>query len=102
MASKGATKSPAKQRGGKGNIEFFLFIFYCVKYKYFEKKRNIYHIIAIERPGLSEEEIEEIREAFNLFDADGSGKHTHIYKPKKILTELIYLFIGKEQLTQRN
>ena len=27
----------------------------------------------IERPGLSEEEIEEIREAFNLFDADGSG-----------------------------
>ncbi len=28
---------------------------------------------AIERPGLSEEEIDEIREAFNLFDADGSG-----------------------------
>ena len=28
---------------------------------------------AIERPGLSEEEIEEIREAFNLFDTDGSG-----------------------------
>jgi centrin-1 len=27
----------------------------------------------IERPGLSEEEIEEIREAFNLFDTDGSG-----------------------------
>lgn len=27
----------------------------------------------VERPGLSEEEIEEIREAFNLFDADGSG-----------------------------
>mmetsp|Transcript_14111 Transcript_14111/g.20863 ORF Transcript_14111/g.20863 Transcript_14111/m.20863 type:complete len:165 (+) Transcript_14111:100-594(+) len=25
------------------------------------------------RPGLSEEEIEEIREAFNLFDTDGSG-----------------------------
>ena len=24
-------------------------------------------------PGLSEEEIEEIREAFNLFDTDGSG-----------------------------
>lgn len=27
----------------------------------------------ISRPGLSEEEIEEIREAFNLFDTDGSG-----------------------------
>ncbi len=26
-----------------------------------------------ERPGLSSDEIEEIREAFNLFDADGSG-----------------------------
>jgi len=28
---------------------------------------------AYDRPGLSEEEIEEIREAFNLFDTDGSG-----------------------------
>lgn len=28
----------------------------------------------IERPGLTEEEIEEIREAFNLFDTDGSGE----------------------------
>jgi hypothetical protein len=27
----------------------------------------------IERPGLSEEEISEIREAFDLFDTDGSG-----------------------------
>lgn len=26
-----------------------------------------------ERPGLSDEEIEEIKEAFNLFDTDGSG-----------------------------
>jgi Ca2+-binding EF-hand superfamily protein len=26
-----------------------------------------------ERPGLSEEEIGEIKEAFNLFDTDGSG-----------------------------
>mmetsp|Transcript_6350 Transcript_6350/g.11265 ORF Transcript_6350/g.11265 Transcript_6350/m.11265 type:complete len:165 (-) Transcript_6350:156-650(-) len=26
-----------------------------------------------DRPGLSEDEIEEIREAFNLFDTDGSG-----------------------------
>lgn len=29
---------------------------------------------AIERPGLTEDEVEEIREAFNLFDTDGSGK----------------------------
>ena len=26
-----------------------------------------------ERPGLSQEEIEELQEAFNLFDTDGSG-----------------------------
>eukprot|EP00914_Ancora_sagittata_P012201 GHVO01023544.1.p2 GENE.GHVO01023544.1~~GHVO01023544.1.p2 ORF type:complete len:172 (+),score=33.80 GHVO01023544.1:946-1461(+) len=29
--------------------------------------------VAIERPGLTEDEVEEIREAFNLFDTDGSG-----------------------------
>lgn len=28
----------------------------------------------VERPGLTEDEIEEIREAFTLFDTDGSGK----------------------------
>ena len=28
---------------------------------------------AFERPGLTEDEVEEIREAFNLFDTDGSG-----------------------------
>jgi Ca2+-binding EF-hand superfamily protein len=27
-----------------------------------------------ERPGLTEDEVEEIREAFNLFDTDGSGR----------------------------
>merc|ERR1712216_436593 len=27
----------------------------------------------VERPGLTEDEVEEIREAFNLFDTDGSG-----------------------------
>ena len=27
----------------------------------------------LDRPGLSVEEVEEIREAFNLFDTDGSG-----------------------------
>jgi len=31
------------------------------------------HTKTYERPGLSKEEIEEIREAFNLFDTDGSG-----------------------------
>ena len=31
------------------------------------------HSKTYEKPGLSEEEIEEIREAFNLFDTDGSG-----------------------------
>lgn len=38
-----------------------------------------------ERPGLSEEEIEEIREAFNLFDTDGSGMRARhlcvLYEP---------------------
>ena len=33
-----------------------------------------------ERPGLTEDEIEEIREAFNLFDTDGSG----IIDPKEL------------------
>ena len=27
-----------------------------------------------QRPGLTEDEVEEIREAFNLFDAEGTGK----------------------------
>ena len=27
----------------------------------------------VDRPGLTEDEVEEIREAFNLFDTDGSG-----------------------------
>jgi Ca2+-binding EF-hand superfamily protein len=28
----------------------------------------------IERPGLTEDEIEELREAFNLFDTEATGK----------------------------
>lgn len=36
-----------------------------------------------ERPGLSEEEVEEIREAFNLFDTDGSGAfNSSIFPPR--------------------
>ena len=35
-----------------------------------------------ERPGLSEEEIEEIKEAFNLFDTDGSGTCFNLWKNK--------------------
>lgn len=27
-----------------------------------------------DRPGLTEDEVEEIREAFNLFDTEGTGK----------------------------
>lgn len=30
--------------------------------------------ILIPRPGLTEDEIEEIREAFNLFDTEGTGR----------------------------
>lgn len=40
---------------------------------------------AVERPGLTEEEIEEIREAFNLFDTDGSGE---------FLEEIVVFFLN--------
>jgi Ca2+-binding EF-hand superfamily protein len=42
-----------------------------------------------ERPGLSEEEIEEIREAFNLFDTDGSGTITTIININTIIINTI-------------
>ena len=32
-----------------------------------------------DKPGLSEEEIEEIREAFNLFDTEGTGMCACVY-----------------------
>ena len=38
-----------------------------------QKRRSPKKNRSYERPGLSKEEIEEIREAFNLFDTDGSG-----------------------------
>ena len=49
-----------------------------------------------ERPGLSEEEIEEIREAFNLFDTDGSGKFCQMFTFRTI-----FIFF-KVRLIQRN
>ena len=75
MASKGAAKSPAKQRGAKGIILSSVLLLFFISLNINISTRSVTFItIAIERPGLSEEEIEEIREAFNLFDADGSGK----------------------------
>ena len=38
--------------------------------KYFDNPNNA---CRYERPGLTEDEIEEIKEAFDLFDTDGSG-----------------------------
>ena len=49
---------------------------HCVKFVCFHKtqrRRGRGAAKTYERPGLSKEEIEEIREAFNLFDTDGSG-----------------------------
>ena len=51
---------------------------YCIVYILFQAARSKAGgakraTKSYERPGLTEEEIEEIREAFNLFDTDGSG-----------------------------
>lgn len=37
------------------------------------KKKNDFNPKAYERPGLTEEEVIEIKEAFDLFDTDGGG-----------------------------
>lgn len=37
------------------------------------KKPNEFNARAFERPGLTEEEVMEIKEAFDLFDTDGGG-----------------------------
>ena len=37
------------------------------------RSKLIYDLHRYERPGLTEDEIEEIKEAFDLFDTDGSG-----------------------------
>ena len=44
-----------------------------------------------ERPGLSKEEIEEIREAFNLFDTDGSGMHL---RSPSLCPSLLFKLLG--------
>ena len=52
------------------------------KFKFFEIKVEVtmaqrskakFNAKKYERPGLTEDEIEEIKEAFDLFDTDGSG-----------------------------
>ena len=49
----------------------------------------------VTRPGLSEEEVEEIREAFNLFDTDGSGT----IDPKELMSAMKSLgFEAKNQV----
>ena len=37
------------------------------------RKTNEFNAKALERPGLTEEEVKEIKEAFDLFDTDGGG-----------------------------
>lgn len=47
-----------------------------------------------DRPGLTEDEIEEIREAFNLFDTEGTGK----IDPRYILYQLRELKAAMQSL----
>jgi len=53
-----------------------------VSYQQSKASKNKKAAKTYERPGLSEEEIEEIREAFNLFDTDGSGdpRSVHLWR----------------------
>ena len=47
---------------------------FCYKFKYKQKmSKGKFNAKKFERPGLTEDEIEEIKEAFDLFDTDGSG-----------------------------
>ena len=49
-------------------------------------------------PGLTEEEIEEIREAFNLFDTDGSGA---CVQSKRVRSTLGPSSVGETSLVER-
>jgi Ca2+-binding EF-hand superfamily protein len=51
-------------------------------------KSNKKAVKTYERPGLSEEEIGEIKEAFNLFDTDGSGIMSGIIHIAGLLSEI--------------
>ena len=64
MSTKGRTSKPTKTYERPGT-------FFFKKHLTFLKEVNV---------GLSEEEIEEIREAFNLFDTDGSGFYNNYYR----------------------
>ena len=56
-------------------VRLFHLYFYCVLYfHYAGQSKPIIKVDHVERPGLSQEEIAELREAFNLFDTDGGGK----------------------------
>ena len=54
--------------------------------------------VKIQRPGLSNEEIEEIRQAFELFDSNGEGK----LDPKELISSMKALNYDKENPTMYN
>ena len=54
--------------------------------------------VKIQRPGLSNEEIEEIRQAFELFDSSGEGK----LDPKELISSMKALNYDKENPTMYN
>ena len=55
-----------------------------VQMKKSARKTNEFNAKAFERPGLTEEEVMEIKEAFDLFDTDGGGSIDPKGKPTLI------------------